>query len=264
VTTSEPIAPPEGMLNFRDVGGLPAGPGRRVRRGVLFRGDSPQFLTARGADLLVGTLGVRTEIDLRRAEEAEREGRGPLAGTDVVHAAFPVTSRRHQPGRHQPGRHQEAPVTDVPVSGDVGDVADHYLGYLEVSGTAVAGAVRRLADPAALPALVHCAAGKDRTGVVVGFALSVAGVTDADVADEYAAGSHAVGAVVERLRALPGYAVMIDNLPPESHLTPPEYLADFLAAVHARWGGPRAWLAGPGQVPEADLDRLAALLTEPA
>ena len=259
MTTSEPIAPPEGMLNFRDVGGLPAGPGRRVRRGVLFRGDSPQFLTARGADLLVGTLGVRTEIDLRRAEEAEREGRGPLAGTDVVHAAFPVTSRRHQPRRHQ-----ATPVTDVPVSGDRGDVAEHYVGYLEVSGAAVAGAVRRLADPAALPALVHSAAGKDRTGVVVGFALSVAGVTDADVAAEYAAGSDAVGAVVERLRALPGYAVMIDSLPPESHLTPPEYLADFLATVRARWGGPRAWLAGPGRVPEADLDRLADLLTEPA
>ena len=246
-------ATPANLFNFRDAGGLPAGPGRRVRRGALYRSDTPQFLDRRDLDLLVGRLGLRTEIDLRRTEEADREGRGLLAATGVVHARFPVVSRRAQ----------TALLTDLPTAARGVSVPEHYLGYLEVSGEAVAGAVAALARPEALPALVHCAAGKDRTGVVIGFALAVAGVSDGDVAAEYAAGPEGVARTVERLRSLPGYAMMIDNLPAEAHLTPARYMADFLAAVRARHGGPRAWLATAGGVPGPVLDRLAELLTEP-
>ena len=256
---------PTGTLNFRDAGGAPAGTGRRVRRGLLFRSDTPQFLTPADVDLLVGRLGLRTVVDLRRVEEAEREGWGLLAGTSVVRAAFPVVSRRAQLEQEleQVTEQELERATDVPLVTRWEPVVEHYLGYLAVSGDAVAGAVRRLATPGALPALVHCAAGKDRTGVVVAFALSVAGVADEDVAAEYAAEPDGVARTVERLRGLPGYAAMIDNLPAEAHLTPAHYLEHFLAQVRARFGGPRAWLVTAGGVPEAELDRLAELLTEP-
>jgi len=247
------ILRPTGTLNFRDVGGAPAGPGRRVRRGVLFRSDTVQFLTSADLDLLVGRLGLRTEIDLRRASEAAREGRGPLAGSAVVHAPFPVTSRRAQ----------RAEELDVPVVTRWEPVVEHYLGYLAVSGPAIAGAVATLAAPGALPALVHCAAGKDRTGVVVAFALSVAGVDDEHVAADYAAEPDGVARAVERLRTLPGYGPTIETMPPEAHLTPSGYMERFLVQVRARFGGPRAWLATAGGVGEADLDRLAETLTEP-
>jgi hypothetical protein len=221
---------------------------------VLFRSDTLQFLTAADVDLLTGPLGLRTEIDLRRAEEAAREGRGPIAGTDVVHALFPVMSRRAK----------ERLATDIPVATSWEPVADHYLGYLAGSAAAVAGAVRLLGEPGALPALVHCAAGKDRTGVVVAFALSVAGVSSEDICADYALGPDGVARTVERLRALPGYARMIAELPAEAHVTPPEYMERFLEEVRARFGGPRAWLVTVGGVPEPELDRIADLLTEPA
>lgn len=253
MTSTDRIVRPAGLLNFRDVGGLAAGPGRRVRYGVLYRSDTPQFLDAGDVDVLVHDLGLRTEIDLRRTEEADREGRGPLAATDVVHARCPVVSRRAQ----------AAQLTDLPTAAGAVSVPEHYLGYLDVSGAAVAGAVAALARPQALPALVHCAAGKDRTGVVVAFALSVAGVPDDDVAAEYAIGPERVARTVDRLRTLPGYAAMIDNMPPEAHLTPARYMVEFLAAVRARYGSPRAWLATAGGVGQDVLDRLAELLTEP-
>jgi hypothetical protein len=241
---------PVGALNFRDVGGLPATDGRRIRSGVLFRSDTLQFLTAEDVRLLVEVLGIRTEVDLRREPEALAEGRGLLAETDVEHA--------HHPFAVAP----QAAQTDVLVSTSVDRVVEHYLAYLEFSGRAVAAAIRALARPGALPAVVHCAAGKDRTGVTVAFALSVAGVDDAAVAADYAAEPANVSRVVERLRAMPRYRPDIERLPPEVHLTPPEYMLGFLGAVRERYRSPWQWLVGNG-VPEAELRRLADALTEP-
>ncbi|HEY6793822.1 MAG TPA: tyrosine-protein phosphatase [Kineosporiaceae bacterium] len=248
------IPVPRGMVNFRDVGGLVAGHARRVRHGVLYRSESPQFLAPEDADLLVDRLDLRTEIDLRRRGEAEREGRGPLADRPVRHLLFPLVPR--------PDRLVSR--TDVPIAHHAEPIAAHYLGYLEVSPEAVAGAVRALAEPGALPALVHCAAGKDRTGVVIAFALSVAGVADGDIAAEYAVGADGVARVVERLRALAGYSTVIDNLPDEAHLTAPEYMQRFLDEVRARFGSPREWLARHGGVRETELEALGEALTESA
>jgi protein-tyrosine phosphatase len=249
-----PSTAPAGLLNFRDVGGLPAGPGRRVRRGVLFRSESPQFLTSDGARHLLDRLGLRTRIDLRRAGEVDREGRGPVAGPRLAVVHHPVMSRRAE----------RELQTDVPVLTRWEPVVEHYLGYLAVSGAAIAGAVSALAVPRALPALVHCAAGKDRTGVVVSFALAVAQVANEDIAADYAANPEGVAATVERLRRLPGYGPLIDAMPVEANITPADYMTRFLAEIDGRFGGPRAWLATHGGVAEQDLDALAAALTEPA
>jgi len=246
------LAVPDGLPNFRDVGGLPAGPGRRVRHGVLFRSGSPQFLTPAGGADVVSVLGVRSEIDLRRDDEARREGRGPLAGTGVRLLAFPLESHRSRAAQH----------VDVPLVTDWVSASEHYLTYLDISAGAVAGAVAALAEPGTLPALVHCAAGKDRTGVVVAFALSAVGVTDEDVAAEYARDPDGVRDVVARLRAQPGYAALIDTLPEAAHITPAEYMERFLALVRDRHGSPRDWLAARG-VGDDVLARLAAALTEP-
>jgi hypothetical protein len=241
---------PTGTLNFRDVGGLPAGPGRRVRSDLLYRSDTLQFLTEQDVALLVDVLRLRTEIDLRRADEAAGEGRGLLAGTDVAHAHFPFST----PSSVRHG--------DVPVLDRIEPVVEHYLGYLDFSSASMVATIATLARPGALPAVVHCAAGKDRTGVAIAFALSVAGVDDQSVAAEYAAQPERVARVVERLRALPGYGGMIDVLPTQAHLTPPEYMLTFLGRVRSRWGSPWQWLIEHG-VPEADLVRLAETLTEP-
>jgi protein tyrosine/serine phosphatase len=242
---------PAGALNFRDVGGIPAGPGRRVRTGLLYRSDTLQFLTEDDVVLLVETLGLRTEVDLRRPEELTTEGRGRLTTSPVVHRHLPFMVGAKVDG------------SAVPVLGEHDPVVEHYLGYLDHSPTTVAGAVRALAEPEALPAVVHCAAGKDRTGVTVALVLSVAGASDDDIAAEYAAEPENILRVVERLRGLPSYGPAIDKQPPEAHLTPPEYMLRFLAELGRRYGGARGWLLRHG-LTDDELDGLRDRLTEPA
>jgi protein-tyrosine phosphatase len=242
---------PEGALNFRDVGGLAAGPGRRIRHGQLFRSDTLQFLTESDVDLLVNRLGVQTEVDLRLGYEVRIEGRGLLGDTRIAYHHLPFVVRSSQ----QTGT--AAPILD----GD-DPIVRHYLAYLEHSGPSVAGAVRALCGHDVLPAVVHCAAGKDRTGVAIAFALSVAGVTDEHIAGNYAESPENIPLVFARLRTMSSYGDSIDNLPPEANINPPEYMLRFLGEVRARYGGPREWLLSHG-LDKQELDRLRQNLTEP-
>ena len=119
-----------------------------------------------------------------------------------------------------------------------------------------------LSAPDALPAVVHCAAGKDRTGIAVAMTLAAVGCTPADIAVEYAAGSHVVADVMARLRSMKSYGESILQLPPEASLTPPEYVLRFFDIVTERHGSPVAYLLQHG-VTQDDLATLREQLTEP-
>jgi protein-tyrosine phosphatase len=154
-------------LNCRDVGGYPAPDGRQVRWGLLYRSDLPVLDAEHAPDL--EALGLNTVIDLREPEERSARpssavgrvprvldlsfGLGPLVAADPTKAA----SLR----------------------------ALYRTAILELGGQ-IAGIVSALCRPSALPALVHCAAGKDRTGIVIGLVLSALGVPDEVVAQDYA------------------------------------------------------------------------------
>lgn len=217
---------------------------------MLYRSDTLQFLTPDDVRLLIDVQGLRTELDLRRDNEVQVEGRGLLGDTAIDYHHFPFAVASRVDG------------SAVPVLGGGDPVVEHYLRYVEQSPRTVAAAVRALAAPGALPAVVHCAAGKDRTGVTIALVLSVAGVRDEDIAADYAAEPENIPAVMARLRTLASYGPAIDRLPPETAITPPEYMLRFLAAVRDRYRGPRAWLMAQG-VTAAELEALAAALTEP-
>jgi protein tyrosine/serine phosphatase len=94
--------------------------------------------------------------------------------------------------------------------------------------------------------LVHCAAGKDRTGVVVALALSIAGVQrDAIVAD-YALTGERIGAILDRLRASVTYAKDVDRLADDAHRPRAQTMASFLAEIDRRYGGVDGWLVRHG------------------
>ena len=176
----------EGAVNVRDVGGLPTVDGRATRPGVLLRADNLQGLTPGDVARLTGELGVRTVLDLRTSREVADEGPGPLRATPVVHHAIslipqpPGESPRDEIDRAVP--HRPARVGATPT-----DMTGYYVGYLEDAPAGLAQALRLLADPGTGTALVHCAAGKDRTGVVVAVALSLAGVRREAVVADYVA-----------------------------------------------------------------------------
>ena len=232
----------EGAVNVRDVGGLPTEDGGATVRGRLLRADNLQQLSPADIAILVGDIGLTTVVDLRSSHERAREGPAPLDAVDSV---------RHV---HHPVLPELGAATDVVAAAlltradqdrsryPADPAAGHYLGYLEDRPDQVTGALRTIAH-APGPALVHCAAGKDRTGVVVALALSVAGVRRAAIVADYAATGERVEAILGRLRSSRTYAGDLDGKPAIVHQARPETMTAFLEQLDARYGGVTAWLA---------------------
>jgi protein-tyrosine phosphatase len=251
----------DGAVNARDLGDLPTEDGQKTARASLLRADNLQDLSPADVTKLVRDFGVTTVVDLRSTNELEAEGPAPLdavagvrhahhpvlpelgANTDVVADALLVRDQRDELDR---SRYPDNPVTG------------HYLGYLEDRPDQVVGAVRSIArSPGA--ALVHCAAGKDRTGVVVALALTVAGVPAQAVAADYAASGERTEAIVDRLSRSRLYVRDITSKPADLQRPQAETMTAFLEQMRARYGGVASWLTDNGLSP-ADLDALRVKL----
>jgi protein-tyrosine phosphatase len=236
----------DGAVNVRDVGGLPTEGGRRVVAGRLLRGDNLQDLSAADVRLLVTGIGLTTVVDLRSPQEIEAEGPGPLTRVDSVlharHSVLPEIGKATDVAAAALATRRDGAVSRYPDDLRCG----YYLGYLADRPDQVVAALRSIATaPGA--ALVHCAAGKDRTGVVVALALRVADVERDAVIADYAASAERIGAILDRLRASPTYADDVNSRPSSDDDSPrAETMAAFLEQVDARHGGVLRWLSGHG------------------
>ncbi len=237
-----------GCDNVRDLGGLPTLDGAATRHGVFLRADSVQTLTDADVILLRETFGLRTIIDLRAREEAAREGRGPLAEEPIDYHNLSFL-----PGEWVMPDDPRFPtiVRDL----DSADRIEHYLDYLRLAGPAVAQALRVLAQPTTGPALFHCAAGKDRTGVLAALLLSIAGVDREAIVADYAQTNERIHLVNARLAQRPSYNRPTAPLTPDQLSCRPEVMRGFLAGIDASWGGPAAWAHDAG-LTESDLGTL--------
>ncbi|MFD5245109.1 tyrosine-protein phosphatase [Amycolatopsis sp. NPDC058340] len=151
-----------GCLNGRDVGGLPTADGRRTRFGALLRSDSHNRLTAEGI-AAVRAAGIGRIFDLRWARETAREP-SPFAD-DPVYRNAPLIAELAEQGTTMP---------------------DAYRTMLDENRRQITGVFVQLSDAPPGPLAVHCSAGRDRTGVLVALALSVAGVPPESIASDYA------------------------------------------------------------------------------
>jgi protein-tyrosine phosphatase len=153
----------EGCRNVRDVGG------GRIRPRALVRSDSHCFLTEAGV-AAVRAYGVSRIIDLRRADECEtwpsRFAEDPMYGN--------------------------LPLQDPSDSFDEQSMAAKYTAMLDRRPELFAAAVAVVADAPPGAVVVQCAAGKDRTGLVVALALALAGVPAEAIAADYALSDEAV------------------------------------------------------------------------
>jgi protein-tyrosine phosphatase len=248
----------ENAVNARDIGGLPTDGGSRTRTGQLLRSDNLQDLSPADVTRLVDELGVTTVVDLRSASEVDSEGPGPLkALTSVEHvhlSLIPEAGAMTDVAKDALAINRERALKRSP-----DDVAGaFYIGYLEDRPDSVVGALRAIAAaPGA--ALVHCAAGKDRTGVVIAMALSVAGVPREEIVADYVATGERIEQILDRLRSSPTYAADVDNVPAHEHDPRPEIMQRFLIRLDEEHGGPLAWLATNG-FDEQDIVRLKTKL----
>ena len=245
----------EGAVNARDVGGVALAGGGAVAPGRLLRSDNLQDLTRADVDHLVEGLGLRAVIDLRTGVEVRMEGPGPLLDDDRV----VVEHRSLYP---EAGEHTDALQADTIVPWQNGvhgadmpgesPTVRTYFGYLERRPDSIVAALRTIAEPPeGGAALVHCAAGKDRTGLVVALALEVAGAEREAVVADYALTSQRIAAIVDRLAASPTYARDMVTDDPQHHAARPESMARILALLDERHGSPAGWLREHGLEDEA-------------
>lgn len=253
----------EGAANSRDVGGLRLADGGEVASGRLLRADNLQGLSPRDVERLVGELKVRAVVDLRTGVEVELEGPGPLASVSEV-------AIEHRSLHPESGGQTDLDAETVAGWGDLGThpedageapIVAAYLGYLRRRPDSVVAAVRAIADPPEAGAvLVHCAAGKDRTGVVVALALDAVGVAREAIVGDYLVTAERIEAIVARLAASPTYAREVRIEDTAAHAPHEGTMERFLGLLDERHGGAAAWLREHG-LSDDELAGLCARLT---
>lgn len=164
----------EGCLNARDVGGLAVVGGGQTRWNSLLRADSLGRLTRSGVEA-VRSRGVSRIIDLRYTGEGLPDSAKSVAHPFAEHGSY------HSIPMFDPA----ADGIDPGLLND-GTVTEVYCASVDHSGSRIASAIEAIASAPPGPVVVHCAAGKDRTGIVVGLALAVAGVGHDVIAVDYA------------------------------------------------------------------------------
>lgn len=240
-TPVDPVVP--GAVNFRDVGGLPAGEAR-TRSGVLFRSGNLAALDEDGTAVLK-TLGIRRIIDLRADDE-------------VAHAPSRVAGLA--------ARTQRVPLFLGSVGSFFADdipLEEMYRRLVEDSAGLVVEVVRGIV--ADQPVLVHCTVGKDRTGVTVALALAAAGVESEAVVADYARTEALLPEwrntrVVRMLRSMHPDAVNLEDLATRS---PAPVMRDLLSGITTRYGSSADYLRAHGMTDD-ELIELRRVLIRPA
>ncbi|MGW0660798.1 tyrosine-protein phosphatase [Streptodolium elevatio] len=234
------------QLNARDVGGLPLAGGGSTRAGVLMRCETPDLLTDEAVARLSSAYGVRHVFDLRSVGE----GLPVVQWPGIVRHSMPLLGRRAGAAQDADEARGVGDISagQVDVLGDDADldlatVDVHgagrlYMGMAERGKDAFAQALRLLTDDDAGPTLVHCTAGKDRTGVLVALLLSVVGVERQAIVDDYSATRIHLREMFRRIDRIPSQPRLQPGTPAAAALrdAAPESMEAFLDAVGERYG----------------------------
>jgi len=254
---------PEGTHNFRDIGGLPAGARGRTRAGVLYRSDALSGLTPRGLEQLAASdievvIDFRTDMERQMGPDilpATRPPRvvqlgvleGAMAG--MAQEVLRSTSTAHDP--EAASRAIEAALAQIP------SLPDLYVSMLQHGASAFADTARTVAESDGA-VLVHCTAGKDRTGVAIALILEAVGVERAAIVEDYASSErNLAGPWTERMfgmlqaMGLPRTPVLDDLVA----ATPPAAILTALEWVDANHDGAASYLHSGG-LTDAELDAL--------
>jgi protein-tyrosine phosphatase len=239
-------------MNFRDLGGYPAAGGRVVRTGLVFRSDGLHALTEGDCGVITG-LGLRTVFDLRRDRERERQP--SVAHTDGLEATILAIGDRG-PVAQQPE------LLDMVLSGELPEADDafmvgEYVRMLDDHAADFGQLLGSLAEPGALPALFHCTAGKDRTGLAAALLLLGLGVDREIVLDDYELTNvyRSNRRIEELTPQLAAAGVDVEKVRPFLSARRP-----VLEGALDHVGDVEAYLTGPAGLAPATIERLRELL----
>jgi protein-tyrosine phosphatase len=233
----------EGLVNLRDLGGLPIETGGTTRFGRLLRSDSPHHLDEAGARALA-EAGVSTVVDLRtESERAERPNLLVSVGK-MRSISAPIFNDDDEFPSHL------VTATDV------------YSWWLTDLGVGIRAAMTAIADARSARILVHCHAGKDRTGVVVALVLLLAGVGLDAIADDYARSGVQLADMLARDRVSAMERGMDDVRADRLFTVRREAMVETVERIGSVHGGAAQYLAGLGLGDER-IDRLRRLMVAP-
>lgn len=235
--------------NFRDLGGYPTNDGSHTRWRTLFRADGLYRLTPDDANVVVN-LGVRTVVDLRTNNEVRERGTFPVNDHDVAYHHLPIIDATW-------GETQTPEFDD-----EVEFLVWAYREMLAEAAPRFADAINLLSQQTVLPAVFHCAAGKDRTGILAALVLGVLGVDESIIAADYGLTRSAT----TRLRAWarqhqPELADLYDRMPPRFTAADPRAMTIILNDITDRYGSVRNYVREIGVSDDAVRALVDALTT---
>jgi len=231
----------DGCVNFRDLGGYPTSDGHSLRWRTLFRSDALHALTPGDVSQLTA-IGLSDIVDLRSSYELDAEGRGLLEREPMAFHHTPLFDGDPKAG----DRAAAATLT----------LGERYLGLLIVGQQKIANVVRILAS-APGGAVYHCAAGKDRTGVISAVLLGALGVPDDLIVADYALSAERIDAIIARVMSMKGYEDALKHMPEDTLHAKPETMEKVVGEVAARYGSMSGYLRDAG-VDDEVLARLRA------
>ena len=234
----------QACVNFRDVGGYRNRRGQTVAWRKMFRSDSLHLMSDEDIQRVYQTLGVVTLIDLRNSNETQRDG---------YRSSLPTTANYHHLSLledyavriYEPGDDPAARLTTT------------YLWILANSGHLIAQALNTMAEEPNLPALFHCTAGKDRTGVLAAVILGILDVDEEQIMADYELTNQTMDRLYPLLCAIPGN----EERPRASFEAQPQAMEATLAALRNNYGGAQAYAFSQG-VSKANIQQLRTSLLE--
>ena len=219
----------EGTYNLRDTGGYPTLDGRAIRWRTLLRSDSLHRLPPVAQTTLMG-YGVRTVLDLRRSDELHMAPNVFVGSSDVAYHNVSLLT-------DTPPIRQQAPRPLV----------DTYRLILDQRQEQLRQALATLAMTGGLPAVVHCTAGKDRTGLIVALVLGLAGVPTTTIVEDYAlSAQYLVGTYLEEARQRAEKNGVSWEWFQHQVICPPEFMHTTLHYLDERYGGIAAYVRAIG------------------
>jgi protein-tyrosine phosphatase len=237
----------EAVHNFRDLGGYATADGRTTLWRTLYRADGLYRLTPADVTALE-PLGLRTVIDLRSPPELDERGRFPVDAHPVVFHHLPIVDRTWA--------HGDAPEYER----DEDFLIWAYQDMLTVGAPRFARAFEVLAEPGALPAVFHCAAGKDRTGLLAALLLGSLGVSHDDIVADYALTVEGMARFREwAAREWPEWVERMASMPPAYTAALPDAMRHIIDELCTEHGTIRNYVRSIG-VSDVTLDTLESVL----
>ena len=235
----------EGTFNLRDLGGYEGAEGRQTRWRCFFRCDGLHRLSPASQDRLLG-LGLRTIIDLRATRELEE-------APNVFASSSKIAFLHHN-------MNGDRPLASLPDEGKTPQhIADAYTLILDRRKAQIGETLAALAAPEALPALYHCASGKDRTGRIAALLLGLAGVAPETIAADYGLSARYLAPFY--LASGQGLASIRTWEDFQREFCPPEAMLMTLEHLEQHYGGVEGYVLATGLTRE-EIARLRAAMLE--